>query len=194
MEQQKLVDFLNEYLPWVDYNTPTMINRGGCAFFAHALASSLDAMGAKYQIYAMFLQSDWDTETELEALKQIVAGTKKVDSETMETHVMIKIEGLYFDSEGGDDADNTGKVGKVEGEQDSITNKLPITMEILKQQIELGDWNDKFDRSLLPEIKKKLSEIPKLIQTWKKGDYPKVDIEKKELNDYTKKHLMLFWL
>lgn len=181
--EDKLKDFLDEYLPWVDYHIPTFINAGGCAFFAKGLALSLHSMGIEYKIYALFMKDDPMAQQSMSNMEAILKGAG--EKEMTESHVMVKVRDYYYDSRGA----RTLKDGKYDNE--AIIGKLQIHEELLDEQLEDGSWSEIFDKSQVKEINKLLSNIPDLIKDWKKGEYKVPPIDEKKINSYTHVQLAL---
>lgn len=178
---KKLKDFLAEYLPSMDeQKTKTMINAGGCGFFAYELSKVLDKMNVPHEIVAL-----WDLfSCGYDETKNYVAG-KGSATDCGVGHCVVKIDDTFFDAMGITDKDYV----------ENFKNELAIKEELLPPMIHNDHWNDIFDKKEEPEITKYLHDIPKAFENWTPGKYThKYQKEsEKPLNYHTKSSMRSSW-
>ncbi len=135
----------------------SMINQGGCGFFAHLMSLSLEALNIEHQVHFVYnrfhcndskledlafeYECNDDTNSVSNAILDVIAGDSFVvtDKETDEvaadmpnSHIVIVIDGTIYDSRG------------------NITNRYDIhgdalTSETLERMVLCNDvWNDTF--------------------------------------------------
>lgn len=172
----RLQEFLNEGLKYIDAMTPTMINSGGCAFFARMLSDKLDAMGVKHTIQALVITAPEYAQKNLR--EYVFNGNLEAAKDSGEDHVEVEIDGVFYDSTGISQRDPLRARDIVE-----------INKDQLSYLIEKGRWNPVFDRETLPFIQKMVDSMFEKYDSWRPHTYDFNDGRDVNLTDYTMEQL-----
>jgi hypothetical protein len=123
----KALDVLENHLPAID-DEFYRINSGGCGLMAQIIAEQLEVLGVKYTVIC----KGWGDNFTNQEVNSLIDNRETYNMPN--NHILIEVEGRYFDSEG--EQDNGGSVQAII-DLDTITrmNKL------------LDCWNHCFDRS-----------------------------------------------
>jgi len=153
MKRKKVLDILNTELQKINNNHQS-INRGGCGIFAEALYLSLSKVGLKPKLAVLTRRTEMD---EKEVKKNLKNNANAY--EVPFSHIVVVIGKKYIDSN---------------GVQKSFMNTpfwnclcvKGMDVELLKEwNKNKYNWNDVFNRTQIPSIKKKIKAIePKLIE------------------------------
>jgi len=171
--ENKITDFLEEYLPYVDFETPTYINMGGCAMFALELSKVLTSMGIEHRIFSLFAK-DNDTAGEQKGNIKNFIGNGNVQEPFGVDHVCIEVQGKKFDSEG------IVRERLFEGDPIEM-NANQLEMLIKKSK----NWRRVFNRTDIPIFTAELAKIPERFGTWKPGEYEVDDDQDAKIIDKT---------
>jgi hypothetical protein len=82
--------FLDEYLPYVDEHVPTIINSGGCGYFAYYLSGVLEKMNVPHKIKLLF--TDYDIS--YDKVARSLADKTPVNAGA--GHVVVEVDGQYL--------------------------------------------------------------------------------------------------
>ena len=145
-------DFLDATLPKV--HVPTM-NRGGCGIFALLLTEHLYKLSIPYNIL-VYTDDHCANDVELERYINTNGDAQNICGVS---HIVVQIDDYYVDSYGIVDLPKR------------ITAKILIGREKLQDLVDtVPIWNSTFDRSLVPSIKQKLSEVMQPLYSPKIGE------------------------
>ncbi len=137
---------------------PTMINSGGCGFFAYYASVYLTRIGIPHKIVAC--GGFWDSceywEERIKKFNDHVVNNKN-RPEAWDalscSHVMIQIGNWYLDSDGLFTKDLNGKV------KDSFTPRGEYDLATLKWSLKTTrGWNSMFDREYVPMIRQAIRQ------------------------------------
>lgn len=164
-QKQGLVAFLDEYLPWMEAQIPSVSNEGGCAVFALHLHDALTNMHKESSLVAVLHQEKEIATKELSNLMKFI-NTGSNDTSVTEDHVMVKVDDVYFDIFGLHEMSATGKVmGR---------KVVDLPKPLLLSQLEHGHTNPLFAKKSEALIKHLLWEMPKAFSKWIPGEYQKL--------------------
>ena len=170
---------LLEAVQYTDAITPTIINSGGCGFFAQTLANIVKEKRPEAQIKFICLldeRFDWEDESNAKTVQEAVEAKdfKKVPAQ----HVLLSIDGLVVDSEGL-------ALKKVAAAEKTIE----IKVEDMEVFLSTSNWNDMFDRTCLPTIESNLKSclnVEKYVPNMFWSQYKKDTVK---LTAHTRKHM-----
>ena len=170
---------LLEAVQYTDAITPTLINSGGCGFFAQTLANIVKEKRPEAQIKFICLldeRFDWEDESNIKTVTE--AAQTKDFKKVPAQHVLLSIDDLVVDSNG------------LALKTIAIAEK---TMEVKAEDMEVFlatiSWNDTFDKKCLPDIEtnlKKCLNVEKYVPNMFWGQYKKNTVE---LTAHTRKHM-----
>lgn len=187
IDLQLLIEFLDEYLPFIDSKIPTTINKGGCGIFAYHLSKTLTKMRVPNNIVCLF--SDFDRLFGIRENTKKFVNKGKVDDAFGVSHIVVSLDeygDFFFDSEG------KTLFSDIEHEYPRKANIVMSHGRLLKMINEpLCGWNKTFDRSQEIHIEEWCSTIPQEFDDWvtHKHLYAHGSLENKVLNKYTREHL-----
>jgi hypothetical protein len=150
---EKITTFLSEALPYVDARIATDINAGGCGVFAEMLYLRLHQIGIESDIIVM----TWDSED-----FDNVVDKPDALAEGGVTHVVVRINGDYYDSNGLRYDHESLRGSRVE---------VQVTPDELHELIEMNIWNSDFDRSYIPEMNRLMDYVFSKYPNYAEGEF-----------------------
>lgn len=165
----KLIQFLNEYLPFINHYTPTFINQGGCGYFAYFLSRVLDKMNVSNQIvflvpkegFALAPDGSEDPEFKFQrkSLKEHLENGTPFPLHFVPIHCFVKLdENICVDSLGI----ANGQVNEI----DLYEIPRATVFDLVRDR---SRWNPIFDINCLGQIEIMLNELPFEYGKWLQG-------------------------
>ena len=160
IDSLEFAEFLQEGMFYVDGNTPTIINAGGCGIFAKELYNELSANNINCKIFTVAA----DIKAKKEKLRNFILTNGIEDRESSFSHIFIKVEDVLFvDSD-----------GIMKGMVDNPT-MIEISYPELINFIENAKtWNPIYDRDCDSKIQSLLNEVFSHLKDFHPGIFKKI--------------------
>ncbi len=143
MAIQSIINHLSTSLPELNDSINTPINCGGCGIFAKLLSDKLDELNIPHTIESIFIYGNPYEAT----LKECINGNEEDIYSAVPSHILIKINGEYIDSEG------------IVNHKVKDCEPVETPYDLLNKLIDKGCWNPTFNRKAVPLISEKLDSI-----------------------------------
>jgi hypothetical protein len=130
----KVLDVLENHLPSID-DEFDRINWGGCGLMAQIIAEQLEVLGVPYTVIC----KGWGENYTNQEVNSLIDNNSTYNMPN--NHILIEVEGRWFDSEGGEDSDESRLQAIIDLDTITRMNKL------------LDCWNKTFDRSQVEDMR-----------------------------------------